>query len=1215
MGGRRKKKKTVGYRYFLGIHFVFCQGPVDYLMNLKCDGKDVIGGAAWTGGTRNEQLPQLFGGESREGGVGGNIDLMMGGSGQGANSYLSSQLGGTIPAFRGVVSIVLNRFYMGLNPYLKRWKARFRRIEVRQNGMAQWYLPKAPVPYAGHGLEGPHDMNPAHIIRECLTDPDWGMGYAESSIDDISFAAAADTLYDERMGISILWDKQILIEEFVKDIIRHIDATLFIDRDTGQFTLKLIRADFNVATALQLNEGNILKVEGVSRPTTGELINSVTVNTWDHSTGGNTSVTVQDQALIAMQGVTINTTIQYPGFSNRIIGSRVAMRDLRVLSSPLLKATIYANREAHQLNIGDVFLFTWPLLDIVGAVMRVTSMGFGDGRSNQIRIEAIEDAFSLPVSVPIGNPSVGWTNPSQPPNPVVHQLIVESPYYELVQQNGETDINNRLLTNPSLGFFAVAAARTAGAINGVLLTASGAGSYADVGNMDFCAFGTLVNDLEITGTTAILANVQDDNGFEVDSHLQIGDELCRIDGYDSATKTLTLGRGVLDTVPAKHLALSKVFCWDESYGSDEIEYADGELVRAKVLPVTPMGQLDEGVALASTLTLEKRAIRPYPPGNFKIDGVAYPLICGPGSAPVFTWSHRDRLAQTSGFLFDTTYGNIGPEPGVTYDLRIYDDVGTLVDSLLGTSGLTHTWTAPAGVEFDPVDLEFKKVSEHIFLSGMGYQLANEPFTTNSGQLTQLTFNNSGTMSFSAGALALAYANTGTDKSDVVVLNTYAGVAAPIVWVEVLLDDSGTASGYSNGGVGIAKDENNYLVVMFCRLTNEVKIHLCIAGSLTTVDSAAYTMSSGAALIGLSLVGNSVTLQVYDNGSWITCCGDDVQPTYDFRTTGNLTGWKPCTYSACSGGAVTWTFDDLRIGIPRGVGMEKLTAVTYETGNPYFITSNEAAFLATVRDPLGAKFAAVVKVLLETPYTLTVIGAIAVERSAKRHMDHDGHLIYYANGDRRLLITTWDTGATALDVLHKLETAQNLLSGLNVVTGMTTLSLPSGGASPGVYGPMMFWDTPNSRWQIAYTRTEYRTFSPYYTHPASAHSADLSTWTSLGFDTNNGYEGTKFLKANGSDWLLAGGPQGNAVGGKIYSAASVSYQGPIDAVLEGASTTIPNPMVFPYQGHQYLVTHDNQYNFLLYDAPRYHGYRVELEAKNADSDVSWQKHNHIFHLGY
>jgi hypothetical protein len=55
-----------------------------------------------------------------------------------------------------------------------------------------------------------------------------------------AFTAAADTLYQCRalMGIfSILWQRENTIEAFVQDIVRHIDAALYVDRRTGKFVL------------------------------------------------------------------------------------------------------------------------------------------------------------------------------------------------------------------------------------------------------------------------------------------------------------------------------------------------------------------------------------------------------------------------------------------------------------------------------------------------------------------------------------------------------------------------------------------------------------------------------------------------------------------------------------------------------------------------------------------------------------------------------------------------------------------------------------------------------------------------------------------------------------------------------------------------------------------------------------------------------------------
>jgi hypothetical protein len=121
---------------------------------------------AWTGSvTGNGSLSiirrDLFGGEEREGGVDGTLDLMFGASGQGPNAYLQGKLGANIPAFRGVLSVAWRGLVSAMNPYIKPWRFRVKRIP------RAWYPAKAEI--SG-------DANPAHILRDCLTNADWGMG-------------------------------------------------------------------------------------------------------------------------------------------------------------------------------------------------------------------------------------------------------------------------------------------------------------------------------------------------------------------------------------------------------------------------------------------------------------------------------------------------------------------------------------------------------------------------------------------------------------------------------------------------------------------------------------------------------------------------------------------------------------------------------------------------------------------------------------------------------------------------------------------------------------------------------------------------------------------------------------------------------------------------------------------------------------------------------
>jgi hypothetical protein len=101
------------------------------------------GGAG--GGRIRIDKPNLFGGDSREGGIRGDIDILIGGPGQDENDYLAAQLGGAAPGYRGIVSLVLRRVYMGINPYLKPWAVRLTRVLTAEGGAAQWYPEKAAI--------------------------------------------------------------------------------------------------------------------------------------------------------------------------------------------------------------------------------------------------------------------------------------------------------------------------------------------------------------------------------------------------------------------------------------------------------------------------------------------------------------------------------------------------------------------------------------------------------------------------------------------------------------------------------------------------------------------------------------------------------------------------------------------------------------------------------------------------------------------------------------------------------------------------------------------------------------------------------------------------------------------------------------------------------------------------------------------------------------
>lgn len=889
MGGG-SSAQVVGYKYYAGMHMILSHGPIDGIRTFEVDKKLV-----WSGLAQDDQIninqPGLFGGDTREGGIVGNVDVESGKDDQTQNDYLQSKIIEDLPAFRGVVGVILRGLYLGVNPYLKKWAFRAQRVFVRQNGIDQWYSAKAPLPiiqepaamlfamdfsasmltitpngksrfenmkdaifavldtiqdvitydpftpridilftgFGGgvspfkytmerrnidtaaiadlktffnntpkfttrfdYGVEdaedffnnsesdarrysffvtdgGPYnapnpenpspiqiaqmahdllfaasdvtafafnidltdttftayldntpsdgvpvlsgdnldklnntiigilashiDLNPAHIIRECLTDSSWGMGYPESDIDDVSFAAAADTLFEEHFGISLLWDKQIPLNDFIVEIIRHIDAALYVDRKTGKFVLKLIRDDYDEGSLITLDPSNTKNVTNFVRPTVVDLANSITVNFWDYKTGETSSISVEDPALIQMQQAVINTTIQYPGISNQPLASRVALRDAMTLSSPLIRGMIECNQVAKDFDIGEVFKLTWPDYDVDSILVRVTALSFGDGKNNRIKISFVQDKFSFSTVSIIAESDDEWTEPGGPPLPVEYQLALEASYYTLIQTLGQTLVDDGLTADADAGYITVAGVRSQNGLSARLWVSSSGpgGTYVDTSPLEFCPTATLLVAITYLDTIISLENVDDLDEVTIGTYAQIGDEVVSIIDVDTEASTVTIGRGVLDTLPAIHVIEERIFFYSLYIASDTEEYTAPEEIGTKLTTISSEGELAVGSAPERSVTMGSRAIRPYPPGQIKIDSSFYPTAVLGLNDVTISWVGRDRTQQTAG-LIDFTFGNIGPEAGTTYTLKCYNEDDVLSKTYTGLTGTSQTWT-------------------------------------------------------------------------------------------------------------------------------------------------------------------------------------------------------------------------------------------------------------------------------------------------------------------------------------------------------------------------------------------------------------------------------------------------------------------------------------------------------------------------------------------
>ena len=85
------------------------------------------------------------------------------------------------PAFRGILSALWNGGQVSVNnPYVKPWA--FRCHGLLRVVRRVCVVPRKARIDCGGGSQAHIQMNPAHIVYQCLTDTAWGMGYPTSSL-------------------------------------------------------------------------------------------------------------------------------------------------------------------------------------------------------------------------------------------------------------------------------------------------------------------------------------------------------------------------------------------------------------------------------------------------------------------------------------------------------------------------------------------------------------------------------------------------------------------------------------------------------------------------------------------------------------------------------------------------------------------------------------------------------------------------------------------------------------------------------------------------------------------------------------------------------------------------------------------------------------------------------------------------------------------------
>ena len=732
MGGSKKKKVTVGYRYSWDLFCALGRGPVDSIVAITADKKVVWLGTA-SEATNNCTIminkPNLFGGEDTggEGGIKGYLKIMMGEPNQIPTNNLRNILNGLIPGFRGLVTT----FYSGLiscySASPKPWSYRVRRTTKRWDKNNVWYLEKClillrddsaeikgidgeiesrfgPLQYIidiiihpsdknkeeiekekeeakkreeerqrkiaalrndlNYNIRNIHAMNPAHILFECATNRDWGRGLSWNDINVDSFKKAADTLFKEKFGLCFRYNRQDQLQTFIQQVLDHIGAAQYADLSTGKLTLKLIRNDYDPdSLPLFSYDNGILSVQDDDSASSDSSYNEIVVTYHNPVTNEDATVRAQNLASIQQVGL-ISNSVEYKAIPTQELAARLAERDLEMNAAGITRLIIKFDRRGSFLAPASCFRVSLPDRDIENMILRVGKIE--EQNDGSLLITGVQDVFNLSLtSFTNGQQASEWVEPDNSIHAINDMKLVELPYAVLASIMSNADLN---YIKPESGYIGVmASSPTQSSINYILQSRAAGAEFIGQEHSDWTPCGTLVTDIDKLTTE-----------FKIDTHYQpavgdgiwVNDEIMRIDAIKN--NIITVGRGCLDSLPYAHPAGSKIWFYGINIETDDIDYVSTEMVDVRLLTRTAAGTLNQNIAPIKTIEMRHRQIRPYLPGNIRINNILYPNLIQNAEKYILTFAHRDRLLQMDK-LVDCMFDNIGPEVNTTYQIEISDN--------------------------------------------------------------------------------------------------------------------------------------------------------------------------------------------------------------------------------------------------------------------------------------------------------------------------------------------------------------------------------------------------------------------------------------------------------------------------------------------------------------------------------------------------------------
>lgn len=718
MGGKGDQKVDVN-EYTMGLHMGICAyGDGIQLVAVKYADKEI-----WRGALTDETVvainkPDLLGDVKKEGGVKGLLWWLPGKPTQVMPETLARRLGltsSTCPGFRGLSSIFLTGvadvvegafqglvqslnnqpsamkrgFYLAANnPYLRKFMLRARRAPIGLNPSIA--LIQVDSDSAGNPQ---YAANPVHIVYECLTNQDWGMGESPGVIDKDSFEAAAQTAYTEKLGMSLIWTRQSEIQSFIGEVCNHIQAAVFVNPATGKHTIKLLRGDYDVALLPVIDPSNAM-LQSFARKAWGELANELVVTYTNPETGKPNTLTVQDLAGIAAEGGVISSSRNYYGFVSQQAAQFAAERDLAASVNPIATCQAVVTRQFWDAVSSNVVVLSWPEYDIEQIVFRVSEVHKGN---NTVTLDLYEDIFGLDRASYLESDDTAWVNPSQPPTPASYYQVGTAPAFMAAAALGLNDPSE--LEYPEALSSITVGADSDDDVNYDLVTyitdVNGVTKQASIGTRPF--FGTFAitgplvaeAQTQLTGLPGLRGGVPSAGDFIlIGTGNDENTEICTVQTADAFG--YLLNRGMLDTVPKAWPLGTRCFIIPADSGmADPTVRSVFENASYWLLTRTTVGTLPLEQAPQLNVAISPRPYRPNRPASVRVNGQGFGTVdARDGRGFTVSWANRNRILESTQALKWNEASVVG-EDGQTTRIDIRTTSGTLLRSYTGIEGTEY----------------------------------------------------------------------------------------------------------------------------------------------------------------------------------------------------------------------------------------------------------------------------------------------------------------------------------------------------------------------------------------------------------------------------------------------------------------------------------------------------------------------------------------------